>query len=346
MADFVEQNQAVRSSSSVMVRRKTWWGKLGLYGVTLWVILTINFLLPRLMPGNPLLSLLDPDSDMGLANREMRARLAAYYGLDRSLPEQYVAYLGNLARGNLGWSITFNAPVSELIAKHLPWSLLLMIPAILLASLISLFAGAHAGWRRNSHTDRGFLAIFLLLNTIPAFLLGALLLMVFSAKLGWLPLAGGRTPFTTYPDLWSQARDYLAHLALPLATLTLGMAGRNFLLMRNSMINVLGEDFMLVARGKGLAVPAQKYRHGMRNALLPVITRLALQMGTAIGGAILIETLFAYPGMGRLMFNAVAARDYPVLEGSFLAAGLAVVAANLLADLSYAWIDPRTRRDE
>jgi peptide/nickel transport system permease protein len=321
-----------------------WLSLAGLYAFTLLAIVTINFFLPRLMPGDPLLALIDPDSGSAISQEEVRLQLARYYGLDKPLTEQYLAYLGSLARGDLGWSISFNAPVSNLIATHLAWTLRLMIPAVILGTLISLFAGAHAAWRRNKPVDRGLLAALLLLDTTPVFLLGALLLLLFSARLEWLPLAGGWTPFAAHPTKIAEIKDILAHLALPLTAITLSLAGRNFLLMRSSMVTVLGEDFMLVARGKGLSEAAQKYRHGMRNSLLPVMTRFSMQMGTAITGMILIETLFAYPGMGRLMFNAVAARDYPILQGCFLVAALAVVLANLLAELSYAGLDPRTRK--
>lgn len=320
-----------------------WLSLSGLYAFTLLAIITINFLLPRLMPGDPILALIDPDSGMAISQEEVRLQLARYYGLDRPLIHQYLVYLGNLFRGDLGWSISFNAPVTNLIAIHLGWTLRLMVPAILLGTLISLFAGAQAGWNRNKPVDRGLLGAFLLLDTTPVFLLGALMLLLFSARLEWLPLAGGRTPFGTYPSKLAEMKDLLAHLVLPLAAVTLSLAGRNFLLMRSSMVTVLGEDFMLVARGKGLSEPAQKYRHGMRNSLLPVVTRFSIQMGSAISGIVLIETLFAYPDMGRLMFNAVAARDYPVLQGCFLVASLAVVLANLAADVSYRWLDPRTR---
>ncbi len=320
-----------------------WAPRLALYLLTLWGMLTLNFLLPRAMPGDPLLALMDPESDAYLADPGIRERILQYYGLDRPLWEQYLAYLGRLARGELGWSIALNSPVAELLAEHIPWTLLLMVPSIVLATLISVWAGAHAGWRRDTRVDRALLVVFLLLDTVPIFLLGILLLMVFGVYLGRFPLSGGQTPFASYASAWAQLVDILRHLVLPMATLTLGLAGRNFLLARNSMVTVLGAEFMLVARGKGLPEPALKYRHGLRNAVLPLVTRFAMQMGAALTGMILIETLFAYPGMGRLMFAAVAARDYPVLEGGFLVAGVAVILANVLADLSYAWLDPRTR---
>ena len=325
-------------------RGHPWLGRLGLYALTLWAVLTINFFLPRAMPGDPLLVLMDPESRSFALDPALRAELERYYGLDRPLWEQYVGYLANLLHGNLGRSIAFDVPVTELIASRLPWTLLLMGSAIVLSNAASLVLGVHSAWVRGSWIDRGLLATMLLLNTLPIFVFGALMLMLFAVQLDWLPLAGGRTPFATFSSHWQELGDRLVHLALPLATLTLGLAGRNYLIARNSTIGILGQDFMVVARGKGLPVRAQKYRHAMRNALLPVVTRFSLQMGTAVTGAVLIETLFAYPGMGRLMFNAVGARDYPVLEGCFLVAGLVTLLANLAADASYAWLDPRTRR--
>jgi peptide/nickel transport system permease protein len=325
-------------------RHRPWLGRLGLYALTLWVVLTINFFLPRAMPGDPLLALLDAESGSFALDADLREELASYYGLDRPLSKQYLAYLGNLARGELGRSIAFGVPVAELLVSYLPWTLLLMSTAILLANVISLLLGTHSAWVRNSVADRSLLGIFLFLNTLPVFLFGALLLMVFAVRLDWLPMAGGRTPFATFDSRWQELGDRLRHLALPLATLTMGMAGRNFLIARNSTIGVLGQDFMLVVRGKGLPPRIQKYRHAMRNAMMPVVTRFSMQMGAAVTGAVLVETLFAYPGMGRLMFNAVGSRDYPVLEGCFLVAGLVTLLANLAADLSYAWLDPRTGR--
>ena len=220
----------------------------------------------------------------------------------------------------------------------------MVLPSIALATLFSLLLGAHSGWVRGTATDRALLAVFVTVGTVPVFLVGMLLILLFGAQLGWLPVAGAYTAFRQYGSSFEQIVDIGRHLALPVATLTLAMVGRDFLLVRSSMVTVLGEDFILVARAKGLSENALKYRHGLRNALLPVLTRFSMQLGSAVTGAVLVETLFAYPGMGRLMFSAVGSRDYPVLEGCFLIAALAVLVANLLADLAYGWLDPRTRR--
>ncbi len=317
---------------------------LALYALTLFVVVTVVFFIPRAMPGDPLGELFSPDSLSYLTSDEIRGKLAAYYGLDRPIWEQYFSYLSSLAQGDLGWSISRQAPVAELIAAHLPWTLLMVLPSIALATLFSLILGAHSGWVRGTAADRGMLAVFVTVGTVPVFLVGMLLILLFGAQLGWLPVAGAYTAFRQYGSSFEQLVDIGRHLALPVATLTLAMVGRDFLLVRSSMVTVLGEDFILVARAKGLSENALKYRHGLRNALLPVVTRFSMQLGSAVTGAVLVETLFAYPGMGRLMFSAVGARDYPVLEGCFLIAALAVLVANLLADLAYGWLDPRTRR--
>lgn len=316
---------------------------LGVYLLTLWLVLTLTFLLPRAMPGDPLAALLDPTSDQYLYDETVRARLAAYYGLDRPLGVQYLRYFGNLARGNLGVSIRLHTPVTDLIAAHLPWTLLLTLPSLALATLVTLLAGAQAGWRHGTALDRALLVGFSMIRTLPVFFIGLLALLLFSVQLRWLPLAGAYTPFRSWPNPGAQALDVLRHWILPTAVLTIELIGARFLLLRNTMVTVLGEDFMQVARAKGLSERTLKYRHALRNALLPFVSALAAQVGFAVAGTVFIETLFAYPGMGRLMFEAVGARDYPVLEGVFLVAAVAVLSANLVADLLYARLDPRVR---
>ncbi|PDV99071.1 ABC transporter permease [Candidatus Viridilinea mediisalina] len=320
-----------------------WGWVVGFYLVTVWLVLTLTFLLPRLMPGDPLAALIDPSSDQYLYDEALRTRLAAYYGLDQPLTVQYLRYLAGLTSGDLGVSLRLRTPVAELIAVHLPWTLLLVLPSLMFATLVTMLAGAEAGWRCGTLLDRVLLVSFTLLRALPVFFIGLLALLFFSVYLGWLPLAGAYTPFRTWPSIWEQALDLLRHWMLPTMVLTLELIGARFLLLRNTMVTVLGEDFMQVARAKGLPERTLKYRHALRNALLPFVSVLAAQVGFAVTGTIFIETLFAYPGMGRLMFEAVAARDYPVLEGVFLVAALAVLSANLCADLLYARLDPRVR---
>lgn len=321
------------------------WGSRGVlpYLFTFWVILTLNFLLPRLIPGDPLRALLDPVSSDYIFDPEVRASLEAYYGLDRPLLEQYGRYLWGIFTGDLGRSIRLNRPVAELIASHLPWTLLLVGTALFLSSVLALLGGTEAGWRHGSWADRVLVAIGILLANIPVYLVGMGLIILFGARLHWLPMAGGRTPFARYATLLDATLDLGRHLILPALTLTMGMAGAKFLLVRNSMVTVLGENFMLVARAKGLPEGRLKWGHAFRNAVLPFIAHTAAHTGMAVTGSVFIETLFSYPGMGRLIFESVTARDYPVIQGVFLIVSAVVLTANLVADLLNARLDPRTR---
>ncbi len=313
------------------------------YLITLWAILTLNFVLPRLLPGDPLAALLDPESSDYVFDSRVRAALEAYYGLDRPLLQQYADYLGGAVTGDLGQSIRLNQPVGDLLRAHLPWTLLLTLTALGAASLVGLWSGAEAAWRRHSPLDRLLVTASVIASNAPVFFTGMLLLIIFGVKLEWLPLAGGRTAFARYDTLWEAVRDYGRHLVLPAVTLTLALLGSKFLLVRNTMIGVLGEDYMFVARAKGLPAGRIKHRHARRNALLPFVHHLAAHAGFALTGALFIETLFNYPGLGRLIFESVVARDYPVIQGVFVVVSVLVLSANLLADwLSYR-LDPRLR---
>lgn len=319
------------------------WKTTGLYLFTFWVVLTLNFLIPRLMPGDPITALLDPNSADFIYDEATRQQIAAYYGLDRPLGEQYVTYLKNLLRGNLGTSIFLKKSVAGLIKTHLPWTLLLTVPSLLFASIIALALGTHTGWVRGSWQDRSLLVVFLGLWNMPVFFLGLILLLLFGVHWQIFPISGAVTRFKDYGSWLEWAADVAYHLVLPMTALTLSLIGGRFLLMRNTMISVLGQEYMVVARAKGLPERTIKYRHGMRNAMLPFFTLFSVQMGLAVTGSIFIETLFAYPGMGRMMFDAVGTRDYPVLEGTFLVISLSVLLANLAADLLYPRLDPRVQ---
>jgi peptide/nickel transport system permease protein len=311
------------------------------YLLTLWVVLTLNFLLPRLLPGDPLSALLDPESSDYVFDAEVRAALEAYYGLDRPLLTQYADYLKGAVTGDLGRSIRLNQPVAELLAAHLPWTLLLTGTALGLASLFGLVGGSEAAWQRGSAADRLLTAASIVAGNAPVYFVGMMLLILFGAELGWLPLAGGRTPFASYNTPLAAAADIGKYLVLPALTLTLALLGVQFLLVRNNVVGVLAEDFMLVARAKGLKPARLKWNHALRNALLPFVAHLAAHAGLAITGAVFIETLFQYPGMGRLIFEAVGARDYPVIQGVFLIVAVVVLTANLLADWLNVHLDPR-----
>lgn len=313
--------------------------------LSLWAVLTLNFLLPRWLLGDPLAALLDPDSSSYVYNAEVRGALEAYYGLDRPLGEQYADYLAGALSGDLGRSIRLNQPVTGLLREHLPWTLLLTLSALIAASLLGVIAGSEAAWRRRSPVDRLLVVVSVVASNAPVFFTGMILLILFGVELRWLPLAGGRTPFARYDNTLAQVRDYGAHLLLPALTLTLALVGSKFLLVRNSVIGVLGEDFMLVARAKGLPPRRLKRNHALRNAIVPFVHHLAAHAAFAITGALFIETLFQYPGMGRLIFESVVARDYPVIQGVFLVVSVLVLGANLLADWLTARLDPRTQEN-
>lgn len=314
---------------------------VALYGLTLWAVVTLVFLLPRLMPGDPLQSLDNPDSGTFVYDSQTRAKVAAYYGLDRPLISQYGAYLSGLVHGDLGWSISQNTPVGTLIAGRLPWTLLLMGSALVLSSTISFFAGVSAAWRRGGLADRTLIVSLSAARAIPEYAMASLLLVCFAFLFPVFPQAGAQTPFARYPSTFAAVFDVLRHLALPLAALTLGLAANKFLIVRNTVISTLGEDYMLLARAKGLPRPLLKYRHSGRNVLLPFLAALGVQAGFAAGGSLFVEAVFAYPGMGTLLGGAVTGRDYPLLQGSFLVLAVVVLLANLIVELVYSSVDPR-----
>lgn len=312
-----------------------------LYAVTLFLIVTLIFALPRLMPGDPIQSREDPSNPLFIQDVQSRNEVLAYYGLDKPIVQQYFSYLGNVLHGNLGWSIAANQPVSSMIMQHLPWTALLMLTSITAASLIAYVAGVGAAWRRGRIGDRALIVGTTLARSVPEYALASVLVIIFAVAFPLFPLFGGSTAFAQYTGFWDHAGDIAAHLALPALSLTIGLVGVKFLLMRNTMVNVLGEDFMVLARAKGLSAHRLKHHHAGRNALLPFLTLIGIQIGFAVGGAIFVESVFAYPGMGTLILTAVNNRDYPVLEGCFLVFATAVLLMNLIIELIYQRLDPR-----
>jgi len=314
---------------------------LGLHVVALLAVVTIVFALPRAMPGDPLAALQDPSSSSYLSDPVVREHLQAQYGLDRPLGEQYVSYLADLGRGDLGWSIERRAPVTSIVGDHLPWTLLLLGTALVVSAVISFFAGVNAAWLRGTAPDRILLVVMAGTRAVPPYAMAALLLLTFAVLLPVFPLSGATTAFAEYDSAWERVADTARHLALPGAALTIVLLGSKFLLVRNTMVSALGEDYMLLARAKGLPTRLMKYHHAGRNALLPFVTLMAAELGFVIGPLIFVEAVFGYPGMGSLVLRAVMTRDYPVLEASFLVLAVVVLVANFLAEAAYARLDPR-----
>lgn len=332
-----EPTPAARSRGSL--------GALALtYALTVFILVTLNFFLPRALPGDPITSLLTRGSAAYVQSDRLRAELEQYYGLDQPVLAQYTDYLVGLAHGDLGVSIRYNVPVGQLVAERLPWTLLLIFSAMALAVAVGWVTGINSGWRRSRAVDTGLLSGFLALRSFPVFFLGSIALLVFAVKLDLVPLSGARTLYAPDMGPLERAGDIAYHLLLPAVVLSTQFIGGHYLLMRAGMVGELGSDYLRGGRAKGLRERRLKYHYAARNALLPVVTVTALQLSLSVTGAILVETVFAYPGMGRLVFDSISFRDYPTLQGCFLVLSLFVVTLNFLADLLYRRLDPRTVR--
>ena len=309
------------------------------YALVIFAAAVINFALPRLAPGSPVDFLVPPEM-AGVLTAEQRTRLLAQYGLDQPLAVQFKLYLTGLLHGDFFTSVRFGQPVADLIAERLPWTLLLVGSSTLLAVLIGTWAGFHSGWRRGSKRDAAALGLFMLLDSTPVFFVGMLLILLFSVHLRWFP-AFGAMPLLASGG-WALLAEMAQRLALPLLTSTLSSLGVAFLVARSAMVSELGEDYVFLGHVK--LAPERVRAHAARNALLPVWTNAMLALGYMVGGATVVETVFSYPGLGRLIYESVIARDYPVIQGGFFVLTLTVVAANFIADLFYPLFDPRLRR--
>jgi peptide/nickel transport system permease protein len=320
---------------------RQWWATVASYAITVFLLVTINFALPRLMPGDPIDALLAFGSPNYVQNDQTRAALAHYYKLDKPVVTQYVDYLGGLVHGDLGVSIISHHPVAHELGGRLKWSLLLIGTATVLSILIGIPAGIHSGWRRGKAVDRRLLTFFLSAQNVPSFVIALVALVVLSARFGLFPLGGATTPFSGYHGLRG-AVDVVQHLALPALTMAFfDFATYQYLIMRSSMVSELGADYLLAGRAKGLRERRLKYAYAGRNALLPVVTVVGLNVGLAVTSIVFYERIFSYPGVGAYMFDAIGTRDYPALQGSFLILTLTVVTTNFLVELLYRRLDPR-----
>ena len=309
------------------------------YAIAFIFILLINFLLPRMMPGDPLMAIYGNEALIAMTP-ELKASLVERFALDKSLWQQLGAYFLALFHGELGYSYYYNAPVLSVVLRRLPWTLLLVGTSLVLSTILGIVLGIESGWRRGSGTDRAMLAGLMSLNGFPDFFLGMLLLIVFGVTWGIFPLAGALTPYSGLSGL-ALMLDVLRHLCLPVAALTLSHLAGGYLLTRNTMITVLKEPYMLTARAKGLSPLILKYRHAGRNSMLPVVTQTGIWMGRVITRTLFVELVFAYPGVGYLTYEALLARDYPIIQGVLLMVAISVLLANFLIDLSYPKLDPR-----
>lgn len=314
--------------------------RAGQYVLVLWAAVTLNFALPHLAPGDPVVYLYG-GADQSLDEASL-AQIRASYGLDRSIVEQYVSFWSGLLHGDLGMSVQHNRSVVDVLADKLPWTVALVGISTLLAFVIGTLLGAWAAWRRGTAKETGTVVTVLALDSMPGFWIGMILIAIFSVTLGWFPSYGAAT-------ITASGADWLVEVAsrmvLPVATLTIAGIGTFFLMTRASMIGVLEEPYIRLARAKGLGEYRVAVSHALRNAVLPVYTTLTLTVGVLLSGAVVVESVFAYPGLGKLIYDAVTARDYPLLQGAFLLATLGIVVTNVFADLTYPLLDPRVRRE-
>jgi len=318
-------------------------GRIAQYALVVLIALSLNFAIPRLAPGSPI-DYLVPSEQVTTVTPEQRERILAQFGLERPLAEQYWSYLSGIVQGDLGLSTQQGRPVVDMLLERLPWTLVLVGGAITLSVIVGAGAGFLAAARRGGRMEVGGLAFFMFLDSMPPFWIGMLLLVLFSGYLKLLPVFGA-LPLTNAAGGFGLTLEVAERLVLPLLTLTLVRAGWLFLVARSSLAGELSEDYILMAEAKGLSRRKVVLGHGVRNALLPLVTAVAVEAGTVVGGATVVETVFSYPGLGRLIYESVLSRDYPVLQGAFLLLALGVIAANLLADLLYPIIDPRTRTE-
>ncbi len=289
----------------------------------LWLVVSIVFLMIHFVPGDPVQQMLGE----GAPAADLQATRHAY-GLDVPLGQQYLHYWKGVLRGDLGRSLRYNQAVSQLIGQRYPYTLQLTLAALLVAVLLAVPAGVRSAQRRNQWDDRALSVVSLFGLSFPNFALGPVLILLFAVNLGWLPVSGSGS---------------LAHLVLPAITMGSALAAILTRMVRASMLEELGQDYVRTARAKGLSEGVVVYRHALRNAMVPVITVLGLQFGALLAGAIVTETIFSWPGIGRLTIQAISNRDYYLVQGCILAIGLTYVAVNFATDLLYSVVNPRIR---
>ena len=329
----------VRSDGAGLVRRlvrKTLWMLVVLWGITL-----VSFIVIHLAPGSPsdLQTTLNP-----YAGEAARARLEALYGIDRPLHEQYLDWLSRIIRLDFGISMSSDArPVMEKIGERLPLTIGMNIASLLLTLLVAIPVGVLSAWKQGSFFDRGMTVLVFLGFAMPGFWLALLLMLHFGLEHQWLPISGLTSLDFESFSRWEKLVDIGSHLMLPITVITVGSVAGMSRFMRASMLEVLRQDYILTARAKGLPTRLVIFRHALRNALLPVITLPGLSVPGLIGGSVIIETIFALPGLGQLFYTAVMARDYPLIMGNLVLGAILTLAGNIAADIGYGLADPRIR---
>ncbi|WP_328478169.1 ABC transporter permease [Actinoplanes sp. NBC_00393] len=320
--------------------------KVGFYLAALWAALTVNFFIPRLMPGDPVEIMISKLGQKGPVSPETRASIEAMLGTDSSQPlwGQYLDYLSGLATGDLGVSVTFfPASVIDIIGQTLPWTIGLIGLATIISFLAGVGLGTLAGWKRGSWLDN-LIPVTTMFQSVPYFWLALILLFLFGSIWPLFPLNGGYDVYNVTPG-WNAAfiGSVIYYGTLPALTIIISSVGGWMLGMRNMMVSTLSEDYMVTAEAKGLRSGRIMRRYAARNAVLPSISGFAISLGFVVAGSIVTEAVFSYPGIGSALLQAVGGNDYALMQGIFLIITLSVLGANLLVDLLYSVIDPRTR---
>jgi peptide/nickel transport system permease protein len=302
-------------------------------------VVVLNFVLVHAAPGDPVETIAGASGGMSPA---LMAQLRTQYGLDKPLPVQLGVYLGKVLHGDLGYSYFFNLPVTQLISQRVPATLLLVLSSVVLAFMLGTVLGVLSSRKPNGALSQFITVLGMVGFAAPVFWTGIMLVILFASVFPILPVSGMRAIDSSGGGV-KDVLDVLYHLVLPTLTLSLVYLAQYSRLSRSSMLDVLGSDFIRTARAKGLADRVVLYKHALRNALLPVVTVLGLQFGNVLAGAILVETVFNWPGLGRLAFDSVLRRDYPTILGVLLFSSIVVIVMNLLTDLAYRMIDPRIK---
>lgn len=321
--------------------------RAGFYLVALWAAVTFNFILPRLMPGNPALAYLAKIHAQNVTTAQYNAMLSEFgVNPNVSIFKQYFDYMGALLHGQLGISVSqFPSQVSTILAQSLPWTIGLVGVSVILSFFIGTLVGMLIAWRRGGVLDTAVPPILTFFSAVPYFWMALALIYIFGVGLNWFPTDSGYDVFNVTPG-WSG--DFIGsvaqHAILPVITLVLGSLAGWVLTMRNTMITTLSEDYVIMAQAKGLPERRVMFNYAARNAILPSITSFSISLGLVVSGSLLTEIVFNYPGIGFALYNGVQGDDYPLVEGCFLVIALAVLAANFLSELIYAFLDPRVRQ--
>lgn len=308
------------------------------YIVLLAAVIILNFFLPRMLPGSPIAQL--AGEEVGSMTQSERDRILSAYDLDKPLTVQFFTYIRNIV--TLDWGISFSKkqPITDLLKAAIPWTLLLVGCNLILSTILGTFLGALSAALRKKKKDMKLMLLVILCSSLPAFWIGMIFISVFSVGLGWFPVYGAYSMFSGLEG-WAYAKDVFGHLVLPVTTMTIVSISVFFTTSRYSVLETIHQDYVFMAKVRGIPKKRVRFCYMMRNALIPVFTVFMMELGSVLSGSVVIESVFAYPGLGNLLYNAVLSRDYPLMQYGFLVSSFMVIAASLQTDILYSRIDPR-----